>query len=117
MEQVKLATIKRALMMLSGCGCKYLVTDPDGETYILGDFSVPKKRVNKYEHAERLGIHVNYHIKDIQPGETRLVPFGDFPRSKLQSRISSLVCQRYGSGSCTTLSNSEKGGVEVLRLV
>lgn len=116
MEKVQQETLRRALMMLSGSGCAYIVRDADGQTHLFGSFETEKRRTRSYEHAERLGQHVNYHLKDIQIGDVRLIPLGDFDKGRLHSRVTAVLTNKFGKGSFTTVTNKEKGAIEALRL-
>lgn len=114
MEKVQQVALERAITMLKSLNCAFEVQDPDGQVYKHGE-KVKAKRAWS-DTGREVGLVVRESLGNIKVGEVKKVPIGNLPVNTVQSRCSTHMCNRFGSGSSVTSINREEGVIEVLRL-
>lgn len=113
MEDVKTATLKRAIVLLDAVGATYAILTKDGKKY--GELKVSQKVTGKYKHGELTG-HIREHFKPIEIGDVLVVPVGKFDVTEMQKCLASYSCRVYGKGTHTTCITSDRKGIEILRV-
>ena len=110
--------MEKLLLGLRNLGCDYVVIDKDQNKYEHGNVfrkSKGKKRPFKYP----LGTVKKYYlpfIENLQPGQSAVVPIGDFQFSEIQHGLTSTASHRWGNGSYMTSRNTEAKTVEIIRI-
>jgi len=112
MQEIKLATLKRALTMLDALGARYAIISPNGTRF--GDLKLADEKPG-YNFAE-LGAYVKQKFTHVEVGEVLIIPVDKFEVDKLQSAITSHACKIGGKGSYTTCRSKDKTQIEILRL-
>lgn len=116
MEQIKEATLKKAIVLLNAIGAQYAIIDSDGNRH--GDLplaEIPKRRKNTYPY----GTLTNYcveNFKELAIGDVCIFPIGQFEIKEMQRALSSWLCKIYGNGTHTTCMSEDRKSIEVLRV-
>lgn len=116
--QVHRNAIDRAIKVIAAAGCRFKVIEPDGSEH--GELQVipPKqgKRVFRHPHGT---MHRHYlpHMRDVQPNDAALVPFGPFVEQADRESLRSSLCAWASShwGNDTYETHMSAAGVEVFR--
>lgn len=110
------AALTRALKTLDAIGAQYAV-QYGNQTF--GELTVTPKEQTPSWPRYRRGLtraHYGPYLESMQPGETKLIPFGEFDSRVLTSNVSSACIHAWGKGSAVTQRDDAAGGVRVLRL-
>lgn len=93
-------------------GCKFKVTDPDGEVYQTKNNSKQKKRaiVNK-----GISKYVAPYLDKLLIGQSSKVPCGNFDVDNIQSVCNSRANRIFGKDSISTARNKAEHYIEVVR--
>jgi hypothetical protein len=119
MTLVEQKTLAKALTLLEALKVKYCVIDSDQTSH--GNLKVaeaPKKLKKRQPSPYRRGERSEYitkHLKGMEVGDVKVVPFGDYLPEMLQSNVSSWCCNRFGVGGAKVTANKEAKRIEVLR--
>jgi hypothetical protein len=94
-------------------GCKFKVTDPDGEVYQTEQKLTPQKRpiVNK-----GISKYVATFIDNLSIGQSIKVPLGKFSVEDIQGNCNSRANRKFGNGSLSSSRNIAEQYVEVIRI-
>jgi hypothetical protein len=123
MPMVKIKAMNAALNTLHAIGCVYKVITPLGDELIHDPSNLLNKRkhhVNRdelpYAHGD-LKRHYAPYVDNMQVGDVSSIPYSDtLPAVAIQSSMSAYLSKQWGNGSYTTVTNKEKGVLEVLRI-
>lgn len=107
-KELEAKAIKKAIVILDAIGCKYSIVTKDGDVH-----GSVNKRKFKYGYGV-LRDHIAPYIKDIQPGEVRIVPIEGFDYASVQSSLSSTMHFKYGADSYMTSQVNDKNAVELM---
>jgi hypothetical protein len=94
-------------------GCKFKVTDPDGEVYQTEQKPTPEKRliVNK-----GISKYIATFIDNLLVGQSVNVPLGKFSVDDVQANCNSRANRKFGNGSLSTSRNKDEQYIEVIRI-
>ncbi len=113
MQNVKLATLKRACVLLDAIGAKYAIVTEDGTKH--GELEIVDKPQRKYPFGE-LTQYIRDNFQELNIGQVNVLPIGKFDRHEVQKSLVSYLCRTYGAGTHTTCSSKDKKSLEVLRI-
>jgi hypothetical protein len=94
-------------------GCKFKVTDPDGEVYQTEQKLTPEKRVivNK-----GISTYIATFIDNLLVGQSAKVPLGKFSIDDVQANCNSRANRKFGNGSLSSSRNIAEQYIEVIRI-
>lgn len=110
--------IEKLLLGLKNLGCDYVVIDKDQNKYENGDV-FRKAGIKKRLLAHPFGTVKKYYlpfIENLQPGQSAIVPIGDFTFEVIQHGLSSTASHLWGNGTYMTTRNTEDKTVEIIRI-
>lgn len=122
MTELQQIVLSRALSMLRGAGCKYIVIDLNGAEHAHGGLKLalpepePKRRTRKF--IVPLGTYKKVYapyVQDLQVGQTVLIPYNGLDPEGLQSACSAWCSKHWGNGS--SMSHQTFDGLELMRLL
>ncbi len=113
MQNVKLATLKRACVLLDAIGAKYAIVTEDGTKH--GELEIVDKLQRKYPFGE-LTQYIRDNFQELKIGQVAVLEIGKFDRHEVQKSLVSYLCRTYGAGTHTTCSSKDKKSLEVLRI-
>jgi hypothetical protein len=111
---IKNIAIERLSRQLETLGCHFKIITEDGTEF--GDLEVVREKSKR--EANRFVNETNYRelCKNLRPGESVFIPAGTAPLDGLQALCATYMGQTFGKGTYMTARQSERNGVEVLRL-
>jgi hypothetical protein len=116
MTNIEQKTLDKAITLLNALKIQFHIVDRDGKKHGNMQVAPPKKtrKPSMYKHGERTE-YITKHLKGMEVGDVKVVPFGDYPSKMLTSNVSSWCCNRLGVGGAEVTENKEAKRVEVLR--
>lgn len=117
MLTIQKKSLDSAIKILEALNCKYLIVDPDGNSYGELKAEPPKKlRSPPFYGKNVMRDHIVPHLKDLQVSGVAIIPTESFDPTKVQSSVCAWMQNNYGKGSYTTTFNKAQSAVEVLRI-
>jgi hypothetical protein len=118
LSELKLTALqKKALAVyiegLTNLGCKFRVTDPDGEVYETQKSPNPEGRIFK---NKGIGKYIAPYVDILNVGESAKVPFGEYHVEDVQSNVNARAHRIFGDGDIMTSRNLAEKYVEVMRV-
>ena len=110
--------IEKLLLGLRNLGCDYVVIDKDQNKYENGNV-FRKGGIKKRPLTHPFGTVKKYYlpfIENLQPGQSAIVPIGDFKISEIQHGLTSTASHRWGNGTYMTSRNAKAKTVEIIRI-
>jgi hypothetical protein len=115
---VKVATLKKAIALLSALQTEFIIKTEEGDLYTLGNLILADDSKRTRVCTEPRGMHKDFLIAAgldaMQIGEVLVIPKGEFQVDAVQRRASSRACALWGNGSATTAVVGDN--VEILRI-
>lgn len=119
MEQIKEATLKKAIVLLNAVGAQYAIIDTDGNHYGGLQIIAPSKHKKRKKNTHPYGTLTKYcleNFKELSVGDVCVFPIGQFDIKDMQRTLSSWLCKLYGNGTHTTCMSEDRKSIEVLRV-
>lgn len=110
---LKTKAIEKAARQLKNLGCEYMIV-PDGrkdKALIHGVFTYH----NKTSHGE-YSRYVDGFLAKLRPGESVMIPVGDYPTESIASVASARAFRMFGKGNYITGRTNDLKHIEVLCL-
>lgn len=110
---LKTKAIEKIARQLKILGCDYMIV-PDGgagKAIVNGNFT-HHKRVKRGECTK----HIASYAANLQPGETVIIPAGDYSLDTLQSAVSAYAFRAFGKGNYMSGRTPDETGIELLCL-
>lgn len=119
LSEIQKLALNKALAMLKGAGCKYIVLLPDGTEHVLGDLKLaPPEQTRKRVQVVPMGTYKKIYeplLKDLEIGEIAFVPCPEGLDGKgMQSACTAWCNGQWGTGSA--MSHRTDTGVEIIRV-
>ena len=113
LHTLQLQQLERIETVLKNMGCHYEIKQPDGVMRVHGAVN-KAKRPRLYPHNETRNYYKPF-VDDVQPGQVAYVPLDKYPSLYLQSHLCSYLTSKWGRGTYTTHTNTDKKHIEILR--
>lgn len=110
---LKAKAIEKIARQLNNLSCEYMIV-PDGDpakAITSGKFVYHKK----VAHGEYTKYVASY-IDNLKPGESVVIPAGDYPLTSLQSTTSAYAFRTFGKGNYMSSRTEDETGIELLCL-
>jgi hypothetical protein len=120
MSQIQKKVLKRAISILEGMKCNYVIIDPLGKKHGLLDVrenTVHKfRKLRKYPYGE-LSNYVRNYIEQMKIADVVNIPFDKYDALDLQASATSAANRMWEKGSVTTTINRPKQVLELMKIL